>query len=152
LQRYRTVTLLYGYNTEGHAEYLSGDFAAAEHSEAKAAQARRAAGTGAGDDERQLDEILTWLALAQVRQGHTADAAKTIAPVVKYQRELAARNRGDRWQPYELAQALYAQALTDPGKRAALLHEAGVLIDSLPAEIRGVHDVRRWRARIMQAR
>jgi hypothetical protein len=47
--------------------------------------------------------------------------------VVKFQRELAGRNRGDRWVPFELACALYVEALSDQSKRAALLHEAAGL-------------------------
>ena len=151
MQRYKILTLVYGYHAQGRAEYLLGNFAAAEHCEVKAAQARNTAGAGAIDDHRQLDEILTWLALAQVRQGNLSGAAQTITPVVRSQRELAARNRGDRWQPYELARALYVQALTDPVRRAALLHEAAGLIDALPSEIRAVRDVQRWRTRIYEA-
>jgi hypothetical protein len=151
MQRYRTLTLLYGYHTQGRAEYLSGEFAAAEHSAAKAVEGRKAAGTGATDDRRQLNELLTWLALAQVRQGHGSEAAQTIAPVVRFQRELAGRNRGDRWQPQELAAALYVQALTDPASRAALLHEAAGLIDGLVPEVRATHEVRQWRTRILEA-
>ena len=103
------------------------------------------------DDRRLLNAELTWLALAQARQGHTSDAAQTIAPVVKFQRELAARNRGDRWQPQELAAALYAQALADPTHRAALLREAAVLIDGLVPEVRATHEVKRWRTWILEA-
>jgi hypothetical protein len=136
---------------EGRAEYLSGDFADAERSESKSAQARKAAGIDNTDDRRRLHEVETWRAMAQVRQGHLSDAAQTIAPVVKFQRDLAAHNRGDRWQPQELAAALYVQALTDQSKRAALLHEAAGLIDDLPPEIRAVHDVQRWRGRILDA-
>ena len=110
-----------------------------------------ALGTGALDDRRQLETLHTWLALAQVRQGRRDAAAQTIAPVVKFQRELAARNRGDRWQPQELAAALYAQALTDPANRTALLGEAARLIDGLAPEIRATHDVRQWRSRIVEA-
>jgi len=140
------------YDLEGRAAYLSGDFDDAERSEMKSAEARKAAGIDATDDRRRLQEVETWRAMAQVRQGHVSEAAQTIAPVVKFQRGLAAHNRGDRWQPQELAAALYVQALTDQSKRAALLHEAAGLIDALPSEIRAVRDVQRWRQRILEAR
>ena len=68
-----------------------------------------------------------------------------MAPVVKFQRELAARNHGDQWQSVELAAALYAQALTDKAHSAALLREAGGKIDGLPAALRSLHDIRLWR-------
>lgn len=103
------------------------------------------------DDRRLLNDDLTWLALAQVRQGHTSEAAQTIAPVVKFQRELTARNRSDRWQPKELAAALYVQALTAPANRAALLHEAAALIDGLVPEVRATREVRQWRTWVVQA-
>jgi len=148
---YKNLQLYFAQHLQGRAEFLAGDFAAAEHSEIKAVEARKAAGAEAMDDRRFLYEAVTWLALAQVRQGHTSEAAQTIAPAVKFQRGLATRNRGDRWQPQELAAALYAQALSDPGKRVALLHEATVLIDGLAPEVRATHDVQQWRARILQA-
>lgn len=151
LQRWKTFELFFSYSAESHAEHLLGDFAAAEHSAQQAAVARKAAGANAMDDRRLLNETLTWLALAQARQGHTSEAAQTIAPVVKFQRELAARNRGDRWQPQELAAALFAQALADPTHRAALLHESRALIDGLVPEVRATHDVQRWRGWILQA-
>ncbi|MBV8147429.1 MAG: hypothetical protein JO184_20720 [Gammaproteobacteria bacterium] len=151
LRKYWTTELYFGYDAQGRAEYLSGDFAAAERSETKAAEARKAAGIDATDDRRWLGQILGWQALAQVRQGHTTEGAKTIGPVVKFQRELAAHNRGDRWQPYELACALYVQALTDPARHTALLHEAAGLMDGLVPEIRATHEAQLWRGFILDA-
>jgi len=148
LQSRKTLELYFAYSSLGRAEAGSGEFAAAEQSLAKAAEARRSAGVSAMDDRRQLNDVLTWLAMAQAHQGHLSDAARTIAPVVSWQRELAARNRGDRWQPKELAAALYVEALTDPAKRVALLHEGSALIDRLVPEVRATHEARQWRARI----
>ena len=147
----KNLSLHFGYDIAARADYQLGDFAAAERSEAKALEVRKAAGAEATDDRRRLAELSTWIALAQARQGHTSDAAQIIAPVVKYQRELATKNHGDRWLPVELAAALYAQALTDPHKSAALLHEAAALIEGLAPELRSVHDVRQWREYIQQA-
>lgn len=150
--RLAKVQLLhFTYDIEARAEYESGDFAAAARSEAKALAARKIVTSDSTDDRRRLNELQTWLAMAQAGEGHTREAAETIAPVVKFERELAARNRGDRWVPQELAAALYVQALTDPAQRAPLLHEAAVLIDGLTPEVRAVHDVRQWRARILDA-
>jgi len=143
--------LNFAYDAEGRAELQLGDFAAAERSEAKALEARKSAGAEATDDQRRLGELSTWLALAEARQGRMSDAAKTIAPVVKFQRELALKNRGDKWLPLELASALYVEALTDPKTSAALLLEAARLVEALPAELRSTHDVRQWREPIRQA-
>jgi hypothetical protein len=63
---------------------------------------------------------------------------------VKLQRDLAARNRGDQQQRIELASALYVQALTDPGRRTALLQESQRLLQSLPAPVRGLNSTRLW--------
>jgi hypothetical protein len=71
--------------------------------------------------------------------------------VIKFQRGLAARNRGDLWLPYEMANALYAQALTDPKQAAALLREAASSFDKLRPSMRNLHDVKQWRTRIQQA-
>ncbi len=147
----KSVILHFGYDNEGENAYLSGDFAAAEHAEAKAAELRRALGVDAMDDRRRLNVVLTWLSMAQARQGHTADAARTITPVVKFERELAAKNRGDQWVALELAGALYAQALAEPARRAALLREASALINGLAPELKPLHDTLQWRARIHEA-
>ena len=80
--------------------------------------------------------------------GRAADAEQVITPVVKFHRELAARNHGDEWQHVELASALYAQALADKRLRPALLKEAAALISSVPAEMRDFRSVRLWRDRI----
>ena len=53
--------------------------------------------------------------------------------------------------PYELAGALYAQALAELARRQALLHEAAVLIDGLASELKPLHDVRRLREAVDKA-
>ena len=102
-------------------------------------------------DRRDVAEKATWLAMSLAKQGHLDEALQVIGPVVLFHRELAAKNHGDRWQPLELASALYAEALADPKKRAALLREAAALTDGLAAELRPLGDVRRWRERIQKA-
>jgi len=92
------------------------------------------------------------LLVALAREGHIDEAAQVIAPVVKFQRELAARNHGDRWQPVELARALFAQALTDKTRSTALLREAAALLDATPPAIRNLHDIKQWRERVRSAR
>jgi hypothetical protein len=151
LQVRKTFVLQFAYFANARAEYGLGDYAAAERLVAKAAEAHSAVTGDATDEHRWHNGLLVWLALAQARQGHASQAAATVAPVVKFERELAARNRGDRWVPEELAAALYAQALTEPTHRAALLHEAGALLDGLVPEVRSTKEVRDWRSRITDA-
>lgn len=149
VQKY--VTLFLASNIAGHAEYLLGNYAAAERAQREAIEARKKYLTEAVSDRRDVAEKSTWLALALARQNRHAEATEVIAPVVKFHRELAAKNMGDRWQTLELASALYAEALADPKKGVALLREAAALVDGLPATMRPVHDVRKWRERIHQA-
>ena len=143
--RQKSFWSTFAYDAEGQAAYRMGDFAAAEHSATRAVEERKAAGANATDDRRSLEQDLTWVAMAQARQGHLAEAARTIAPVVKFERELAAKNHGDAWIPFELACALYAEALGSPGRRTELLQEATGLMDGLSPEVRATHDVRLWR-------
>jgi hypothetical protein len=145
------ITAYNGLHVAGRADYLLGNYPAAEQAERQALEARTHWATEGASDQRSLKELSTWLAMALAKQGKLAEAAKQIAPVVKYQRELKAHNHGDVWQPAELAAALYAQALTDPGRRAPLLTEAAALLDAAPPTLRGLHDIRLWRGLISAA-
>jgi tetratricopeptide (TPR) repeat protein len=139
------------WHVDGRAAYELGDFKAAEEAERKALAARTSLGTEAVPDKRDLGELNTWLAMALAQQGKTTEAAQIIAPAVAFQREVAAKNHGDKWLPLELACALYAQALADPKHRAALLQEAATLLDNLTPALRSLHDTRLWRERIQQS-
>jgi hypothetical protein len=147
----RDLTWWISSHVAGRAWYQLKNFAAAEQAEREAVARRKSwAGTGVGD-QRDVGEASTWLAMAVARQGKLHEAAEIIAPWVKFQRELARRNHGDQWQPLELAAALYAQALSDPQRRAVLLQEAAALADRLAAPIGALHDVRLWRERIRES-
>ena len=145
------ISLFVGYHVEGRAAYMLGDFAAAERAERASMAARRHTPIEAVGDRRDMAELSVWLAMATARQGRVAEAAQIIAPVVKFQRDLAAKNHGDYWQKMELAAALYAQALTDAQRGAALLREASARMDALPPNLRGMHAVRLWRGLISAA-
>jgi hypothetical protein len=93
----------------------------------------------------------TWLAMALARENKVAEAAQVIAPVVQFERELAAKNHGDQWVPVELAAALYAQALADKKQSAPLLLEAARLLDGTAVTVRDTRDVRLWRKWIREA-
>jgi hypothetical protein len=147
----KDVSLYLAANVAGHAEYLLGNFAPAEKAERIAVEARKEYLTDAVSDRRDVAEKSTWLAMSLARQGHLEEAMQVIEPIVKFHRELAAKNRGDRWQGFELACALYADALAEPKKSEALLREAAALLDGLPPTIQAIHDVRQWRNRIRQS-
>jgi tetratricopeptide (TPR) repeat protein len=145
------ITAYSGLHVAGRADYLLGNYAAAEQAERQALEARTHWATEGASDQRNLKELSIWLTMALAKQGKLAEAAKEIAPTVRYQRELKAHNHGDVWQPAELAAALYAQALTDTGRRAPLLNEAAALLDATPPTLRGLHDIRLWRGLISAA-
>jgi len=138
--------------TDGQSAVIQKDYASAEQSLRAALTARQAQGTSSMDDLRSEGGLTSWLVMALVPQGKSAESAKLIAPVVKYERGLAARNHGDAWVPFELAAALYAQALTDHTQAPALLREAGALLDALPADILAMHDTRLLRDYVNAAR
>jgi tetratricopeptide (TPR) repeat protein len=148
----RALRLFYFANVSGHAEYRLGNFAAAEHAERLALEQHKLAASDAMSDKREMAEISIWLAMALARQGNVSNAAQVIGPVVKFERDLLARNHGDVWVPYELAGALYAQSLSDPGHRVALLQEAAGLLNRLPPALQKLHGAQLWRDQIKQAR
>ena len=96
-------------------------------------------------NKRDGAEISTWLAMALARQGKLRQAAQVIDPVVTFELGLLARNRGDAWVPFEVARALYAQALAEPTQRDAALKRAARLLSGLPPRLQELHDVRQWR-------
>ena len=132
-------------------ELRRGDYAAAEQSARAAKAAREGFSIEPVSDGRQKSDLSTFLALALAGQGRAADAKAVIDPAVKFSRELAARNRGDELQTMELAFALYAQALTDPARRGALLAESRALLAGLPAPMKSLESVRFWSERVRQA-
>jgi hypothetical protein len=146
----RSVSLFVASHIAGRTEFMLGNFAAAEQAERTALAARKEWGNQATPDQRELGDVSTWLAMSLARQDRLTEAAQTIGPVVKFQRELTARNHGDQWQPLELACALYVQSLTDKNKSAALLREAAALVDAMPPTLRALHDVRLWHDLIRQ--
>lgn len=133
-------------------QYARKEYAAAEQAAREAFEMRVRSGAGAVADRRELAEFSVLLAVSIAQQGRLQEAAREIAPMVELYRELARRNHGDRWLPYEQAYVLYAQALSEPKHRDALLKEAAGLLENLAPEIARLHDVALWRSRIQQAR
>jgi tetratricopeptide (TPR) repeat protein len=145
------ISLFVGYHLKGRAEYLQGDYEAAEKAERASLEARSRSPVEAVSDRRDIVELSTWLGMAVARQGRLAEAEKLIAPAVKFHRDLDAKNHGDQWQHVELASALYAQSRIDKVHSAALLREAAAKLDALPSAMRPLHDVKLWREFIRAA-
>jgi hypothetical protein len=145
------VTLYIASDIAGRADYLKGDYAAAESAERLAVESRKKYLTDAVGDRRDVAIKSTWLAMALARAGKLGEAMQVVGPVVQFERELAAKNHGDQWVPVELADALYAEALADKKQSAALLREAARLVDGTASTVRDTHEVRLWREWIRQA-
>jgi hypothetical protein len=136
------------YEIVGSSAFHLGDYVAAEQAFKVSVEARRAITGEATDDQRWMADVTVRLAMTQARLGHRADAARTLAPVLKLGRDTARRNRGDAWVPVDLAKALYVQSLTEPEHRAALLAEATRLLSGLAPQLQAATEVREWRERI----
>ena len=147
---WKTASTFFAVDLTGQAAYILGDTAAAESDMRAALDIHKHWPNHTAFDRRDEARVSTLLAMALAREGHAADAEQVITPVVKFHRELAARNHGDEWQHVELASALYAQALADKRQRPALLKEAAALISGVSAEMRDLHSVRLWRDRIRE--
>ena len=136
---------------KSQAEIALEDFEAAERSARAALAAKERWVYDPNSDTRRKAEVSTTIALALVGLGKPAEARQVIEPVVKLHRDLASRNRGDENQKVEMAAALYAQALSDPARRAALLRESQALLASLPAQMKALNSVRVWTNRVREA-
>ncbi|HUA22676.1 MAG TPA: hypothetical protein VMA54_01005 [Steroidobacteraceae bacterium] len=148
-QKLAQAYLLYDLSSiYGEAEYQLGHFDLCERAE-RIALKRNAMvlpfAVSVLASKRDSAEISTWLAMALARQGKRPEAAQVIDPVVTFEQGLLARNRGDVWVPYELAHALYAQALAEPARRDVALEKAAALLNGLSPQLQRLHDVRRWR-------
>ena len=130
------------------ADYELGEFAAAEAAEELSLKSRKEFAAPGVSTDRDLGESSTWLAMAQAREGKLTAAAATLAPVLRMQRDLRARNKSDAWLPMELARALYAQSLIEPARAPALLKEAAQLLEGLTPAVRQLPEPQLWRARI----
>jgi len=144
----RAYRIYYFSNVLGHAEYRLGHFASAEQAERLALEQRRIASPDSIGDKRDMAEISTWLAMSLARQGKLPEAAQVAEPVASFEQGLLARDHGDVWVAYELACALYAQALADPHQRSERLARATALLDRLPTALKRLHDVKQWRRMI----
>jgi tetratricopeptide (TPR) repeat protein len=149
VQRLARAYLLYDLSdVYGHAEYQLGHFAETERAERVALEQNTIVlpfAPSVIESKRDGAAISTWLSMALARQGKLRQAARVIDPVVTLEQGLLARDHGDVWIPYELAGALYAQALAEPAQRDVALKKAAGLLSNLPPRLQSLHDVRRWR-------
>jgi len=132
----------------GKAALEQGDFAAAERALIAVVRKNR---LGIAPDllkQVQRGESAILLAIAQARLGRPDEARRTLAPTLKLLREQAGNDEAAALVGLTLAKALYAQALSDPDQRTALLREADVLLTALPVQMQALRSVAVWRQRI----
>jgi hypothetical protein len=127
------------------AELWLGENAAALATLQAAAAARGNYPPGGLDEVRSVSVNKVLEAMAFARLGRLAEGRALIEPEVKFQRELAARNKGDVTQFMDLAETLYVESLTDAPRAVALRREALGLIDKLPPQFHKLRSVTRWR-------
>jgi len=87
-------------------------------------------------------------AIALARLGRQDDARAAASEALAFQRSIAPRNRDDAAQRLELAQALYAAAISGLGDGPAQLAEAAAIVQKLPPEMLKLRDVAAWQQRI----
>lgn len=149
--QWKNASAFMANDVKAQAEITLKEFGAAEQSARAALAAKEGWIIDPRTDERLKAGASTSIALALVGQGKLAEARQVIEPVVKLHRELAGKNRGDQIQKVEMAAALYAQALADPARRAALLQESQALLASLPASVKALASTRSWTNRVREA-
>jgi hypothetical protein len=141
----------WGSAIAAEAQLALGDFKSAERSAREGYAARKSRPESPVTDGVTLAAHSRNLALALLGQQRDAEAREAIAPAVTFMREVQKRNRQDEQLRFEIAKTLFVEALTDPPRRAALLHEATAMMDALPESMRSLGEVKRWRERVRAA-
>ena len=138
----------------GKAQYSAGDAVGAQETLRRSIKANELAKDGSAVNLRRVGNVSTWLALAQIRQGHLVEARATLAPVLALHRSLTKLSTESAQQRLEMAAAWYAQALAEPTQagRRRLLKDASGLLDGLPAAMHGLRSFQLWRGWISSAR
>ncbi len=149
--QWKDASTYFANDVKSQAEIALAEFEAAERSARAALAAKERWVFEPRADRRQKAALSTTIALALVGQGKPGEARQVIEPVVKLHRELAGVNRGDQMQKVEMAAALYAQALAEPGRRAALLGESRALLGGLPGAVKNLNSTRSWAERVRGA-
>jgi hypothetical protein len=130
---------------QGEAELWLGESAAAQRTLQTGVAARDKYPPGTLDQTRSTSMAKVLEALALIRLGRVAEARALIDPEIKFQRDLAGRNKGDATQHLDCAVTLYVDSLIDASHRAALRRESLGQIQKLPPEFLKLRSVTRWK-------
>ncbi len=129
-------------NIRSKLAYANGDFAQAE------ASARASIQLDDKVEKFQSRDQEINLALALARLHRLPEAKELLKTVRADQRARIAAGSDDQFLQLELAEALFATALTEPNAGTAELHEALAVLAHLPAPMQQYRDVQLWRGRI----
>jgi predicted nucleic acid-binding protein len=135
-----------------HSAYALEDYATAERAISRVLELHAKVPIERLSDRRELEAERTFKALVLARLGRTDEAQKLAAAALKFERDLATRNRDSAYQRLELAQALYVAAVAGLGDANAQLAEADAIMKKLPAEMQKLREVAIWQERISGAR
>jgi tetratricopeptide (TPR) repeat protein len=134
------------------AAFGLGDYATAERAMARVLELRAKVPTVRLGDRRDQEIERLYMALILARLGRTDEAQRLVGEVLKFERDLAARNRDSAGQRFELAQTLYVAAVAGFGDARAQLAEADAIVRKLPVEMQRLREVELWQARIAAER
>jgi len=151
-REYQYSMLRFSHFAIANAAYALRDNEAAERAMIKVQELRAKVPTETTSDQREREFERTFAALVLARLGRTEEAQKIAAAALRFQRELAARNRDSAGQRFELAITLYVAAVAGLGDSSAQLAEAAAIMQKLPAEMQALHSVSVWQKRIAEER
>ena len=150
--QFQMAVLLNAYAPMAHAAYAMRDYATVDRVMRRSLQLRKELSDLSLEGQREVSVEQALAAMALARLGRAAEAQALIAPALKFQLELAARNREDPTQRLEFAKVLYAAAVAGAGDSKALLAEATAQINKQPPEWARTAPVTFWRERIAEER
>jgi tetratricopeptide (TPR) repeat protein len=139
-----------GFSVIARAAYALEDYATAERAMTKVLELHAKAPTERTSGRRRLEEDRIFMALVLARLGRAEGAQELAAAALRFERELAGRNRDSAGQRFELAQALYVAAVAGLGDANAQLAEADAIMKKLPAEMQRLRTVAIWQEGITE--
>ena len=133
------------------ADLRLNDLAAAEENARAAVGYRKLLPARSMLERRAAAADSTLHAIVLARLGRVAEAQQLIKPVVEFHRTLAAMRHDNQTVKLEFIGALYASALANPAKSAALLNDAQSLFSTLSPEMRALRSPADLRTRVAEA-
>ncbi|MEO6929335.1 MAG: hypothetical protein ABI190_09230 [Casimicrobiaceae bacterium] len=127
--------LIRAYDAQADAAYHLHDDAAAAKASARVGELHRELPPRTTWEARDESDEKMLAALIAVRLGNAAEARDIIEPVLKFHRDLYARNKEDRTQHVQMARALYVAASAGLGDRSQELREAAAILAGLPPQM-----------------